>query len=1304
MSKIIGNPVGTTLPKSNWKQTDPSKGDYIKNKPEIVDATVGELLAIKTIDEDGHIVEFKSVAVSTDDTLDSAKAYTDAEITEWVGDKTVPAQVNAVLTTAKSYTDTEIANLLNNSTEAVDSIYELRDAMEDNADAISALETIAGNKANTSDLTSHTSNKNNPHGVSLSQLGVTATAVELNIMDGVTATTDELNYVDGVTSNIQTQLNAKVPTSRTVNGKALSGNITLSASDVGADASGSASTALTSAKSYTDSEIAEWVGDKDVATQINTAVSTKANTSDLTSHTGNTTVHITSAERTKWNAAKTHADSAHAPSNAQANVIESIKVNGTAQTITSKAVDITVPTDNKDLANGAGYLVASDIANKADKATTLAGYGITDAAAKSHNHDDKYYTESEINTKFSNMVGDTSVPTQVSTALASAKSYTDEQIDAIVGEGASTTLDTIGEISAAIEDNQDMLETLNSAIGNKANTSDLTSHTGNKSNPHGVTLSQLGVTATSSELNVLDGITATVTELNYTDGVTSNIQTQLNAKVPTSRTVNGKALTGNVTLTASDVGADASGSASSALASAKSYTDAEITEWVGDKTVASQISTAVSTKANTSDLTSHTGNTTAHITSTERTNWNAAKSHADSAHAPSNAEANQNAFSNIAVGSTTIAADSKTDTLTLAGSNVTITPDATNDKVTIGITKDNVTAALGYTPPTSDTTYSAAGSSLGLVKSGGDVTISSGVITVNDDSHNHVISNVDGLQTALDAKAKASDLSDLKTLVGDTAVATQISTAIASKSDTGHTHDDRYYTESEIDSKLSGKSDTSHTHSGYVNQNAFSNVKVGTNTIAADSTTDTLTLTAGSNITLTADTSGDGVTIAATDTVYTHPSSGVTAGTYKSVTVNAQGHVTGGSNPTTLAGYGITDAAAKNHTHDYADSSHTHDYAASSHSHDDRYYTETEVNTKFSDMVGDTDVPTQVSTALASAKSYADSAAATVKSDLLNGAGTAYDTLKELGDLIDDNTDAISALETVASGKADANHTHNYAGSSSAGGAATSANKVNKSLTVKLNSGTTEGTNMFTFDGSAAKSVNITPSGIGAAASSHGTHVSYSSTAPVMDGTASVGSASTVARSDHKHPTDTSRAAASDVTALQGLVGDTAVATQISDAVEGHTHTVSHTPAGSVSSSFSGTAASHDHGFTGSAVTSGAPSETTSVNSMTSAGSLPSHSYTAPSCSYTAPSLTASCANQCLTLTFNAGSHSFNAGSHSFSAGSLPTSSAVTVAASDHTHSVTASGTVGSKSITPAGSVTSTFTGTKADITTSGGQ
>ena len=40
--------------------------------------------------------------------------------------------------------------------------------------------------------------------------GVTADATELNILDGATLTTTELNYVDGVTSAIQTQLDGKV--------------------------------------------------------------------------------------------------------------------------------------------------------------------------------------------------------------------------------------------------------------------------------------------------------------------------------------------------------------------------------------------------------------------------------------------------------------------------------------------------------------------------------------------------------------------------------------------------------------------------------------------------------------------------------------------------------------------------------------------------------------------------------------------------------------------------------------------------------------------------------------------------------------------------------------------------------------------------------------------------------------------------------------------------------------------------------------------------------------------------------------
>lgn len=58
------------------------------------------------------------------------------------------------------------------------------------------------------------------------------------------------------------------------------------------------------------------------------------------------------------------------------------------------------------------------------------------------------------------------------------------------------------------------------------------------------------------------------------------------------------------------------------------------------------------------------------------------------------------------------------------------------------------------------------------------------------------------------------------------------------------------------------------------------------------------------------------------------------------------------------------------------------------------------------------------------ASGAAAAAALAVKNDLLNGAGEAYDTLKELGDLIKNNVDAIDALEIIATGKADKDHTH----------------------------------------------------------------------------------------------------------------------------------------------------------------------------------------------------------------------------------------------------------------------------------------
>lgn len=158
--------------------------------------------------------------------------------------------------------------------------------------------------------------------------------------------------------------------------------------------------------------------------------------------------------------------------------------------------------------------------------------------------------------------------------------------------------------------------------------------------------------------------------------------------------------------------------------------------------------------------------------------------------------------------------------------------------------------------------------------------------------------------------------------------------------------------------------------------------------------------------------------------------------------------------------------------------------------------------------VGDTSVSEQISTALTS------------KSDT--------------GHTHDDRYYTESEVDTKLSGKSDTSHKHDGVYAATSHGNHVPATETANNAKFLRNDNTWQ---------------TITPANIGAAASSHGTHVSYDATAPLMDGTTSAGTASTVSRSDHRHPTDTSRASASDLTALRGLVGDTAVSQQISTAI-----------------------------------------------------------------------------------------------------------------------------------------------------------
>lgn len=119
------------------------------------------------------------------------------------------------------------------------------------------------------------------------------------------------------------------------------------------------------ANKYLDNDGVLYLWNK-IKALVTGAVPTK--TSDLTNdsnfavdssyvHTDN---NYTTAEKNKLSGVA---------SGAQVNVIETVKVNGTALTPTSKAVDVTVPTATSDLTNDSGFITSADVPEGASAST-----------------------------------------------------------------------------------------------------------------------------------------------------------------------------------------------------------------------------------------------------------------------------------------------------------------------------------------------------------------------------------------------------------------------------------------------------------------------------------------------------------------------------------------------------------------------------------------------------------------------------------------------------------------------------------------------------------------------------------------------------------------------------------------------------------------------------------------------------------------------------------------------------------------------------------------------------------------------
>lgn len=165
-----------------------------------------------------------------------------------------------------------------------------------------------------------------------------------------------------------------VPQTRTINGKALSANISLTASDVGADASGAASTALNNAKTYTNQEIAS----------VKSLVST--------------TYETQSSASTKLAEAKAYTDTA-----------------------------------------------------------------VADLADADHNHDDRYFTESKLNS----VLGSYETKDDASDKLATAKSYTDTKVSGLVSSSTvDSKISTHNTASGAHSDIRAALTSLNTKVTN----------------------------------------------------------------------------------------------------------------------------------------------------------------------------------------------------------------------------------------------------------------------------------------------------------------------------------------------------------------------------------------------------------------------------------------------------------------------------------------------------------------------------------------------------------------------------------------------------------------------------------------------------------------------------------------------------------------------------------------------------------------------------------------------------------------------------------------------------------------------
>ena len=365
--------------------------------------------------------------------------------------------------------------------------------------------------------------------------GVTSTAAELNILDGVTSTTAELNILDGVTSTA-TELNIlDGVTSSTAELNILDGvtSTTAELNILDGVTSTTAELNILDGVTSTTAELNILDGVTSTAAELNILDGVTSTAAELNILDG---VTATATELNVLDGVTAFVDEDNMSSNSATSIPsqQSVKAYVDAQVVAGGGGISHVVEDTTPQLGGSLDVNGQDIVSVSNGNITLTpnGSGLVrldgnvdiqsgEIALKNAGSvsNVKFYCESS-NAHY------TQLQSSAHSAYSGNVTLTlPPATDTLVGKATTDTLTNKTLTSPKI--NEDVAVT---STATEINLLD-------------------GVTSTTAELNILDGVTATTAELNYVDGVTSAIQTQLNAK----SAVASPTFTGTVTIPTADI-------------------------------------------------------------------------------------------------------------------------------------------------------------------------------------------------------------------------------------------------------------------------------------------------------------------------------------------------------------------------------------------------------------------------------------------------------------------------------------------------------------------------------------------------------------------------------------------------------------------------------------------------------------------------------------------------------------------------------------------------------------------------------